>query len=79
MTDDQLISFYKKNELLSKKLVLKKKNLLIYYQDNQTVKFIFIKPEKEMEKAVGFFDYKEKDKQLLKGKNWLVEAYIKIR
>lgn len=43
----------------------------IIFQKQNTAFIIFILPVEEMEKANGFFDYKEKDKELVKGKFWV--------
>jgi len=77
ITDDKLSNYYNEKELLSKKIILKTKDTLVYYQDKTAVKIIFIKPKEDMEKTIGYFDYKEKDKELVKDKNWLNITYIR--
>jgi hypothetical protein len=45
-------------------------NSLIYKSDDHHVIITFLLPLSEMKKANGFFDYGEKDKKLVEGKNW---------
>lgn len=58
------------------RVVFQKKNELIATYGDETYIY-FIKPISEMAQANGFFDYKDKDKKLLQGKNWYVETIIK--
>jgi hypothetical protein len=78
ITDDNLVNYYNEKELLSKKVVLKTKDNLVYYQDETAIKIIFIKPKEDMEKTVGFFDYKEKDKEVTEKKYWLSATLLKV-
>ncbi len=43
---------------------------LMYKSDDHHVIITFLLPLSEMKKANGFFDYGEKDKKLVEGKNW---------
>jgi len=54
----------------------KNTNELIATSGTDTLVY-FIKPISEMAQANGFFDYKDKDKKLLEGKNWYVVTVIK--
>lgn len=51
-------------------ILFKNNDSLIYKPDETHVVITFLKPLSEMEKANGFFDYREKDKELVKGKMW---------
>lgn len=52
-------------------------NLLIR-RNNKEIFLLFLLPYTEMEITNGFFDYREKDKLLVKDKNWLNITRIKI-
>lgn len=45
-------------------------------ESQKSMQIIFIKPIAEMTRANGFFDVKDKDAKLLKGKSWLVITEI---
>lgn len=45
-------------------------NSLIYKENQNTIKIIFLLSGDDMKKANGFFDYQEKDLKLTSGKNW---------
>jgi hypothetical protein len=51
--------------------VLLRTNTGIIYKEGKSIKIVFVKPENEMKKAVGFFEYDGKDKEVTKGKYWL--------
>lgn len=52
-------------------ILFQNKNILIYKENPHIIKLVFILSEEEMKKANGFFDYNDKDKELVKGKYWL--------
>ena len=65
-------SFIKDYYLISEgDLLLRGKNYILLKQNPKKVLLIFLLPESEMKKANGFFDYQEKDKELVRGKYWL--------
>ncbi len=72
---DALVDFNDISQVIKninpEKKIYKNKNDYIYSQNKNKQMIIFIKPLDEMKKANGFFDYKEKDKELVKGKYWL--------
>ena len=43
----------------------------LVYKKNKTVTILFLMPENEMRRTVGFFEYDGKDKELTGGKKWL--------
>ena len=51
---------------------------LIYRKDNY-VYVIFLRPVEVMQETNGFLDYKEHDKELIKGKQWLVISRVKLQ
>lgn len=51
-------------------------NIYIDDQDNKKIVLLFVKPISELEKANGYFDYKQWDKELLKDKYWLSASVI---
>lgn len=57
--------------------VLMRNATSIIYTDGLTTKIIFVIPESEMKKAVGFFDYEGKDKDLTNGKHWVNITSVK--
>ncbi len=61
---DYLISQDKKNVLFPKEQVRISK-------DAKTMQISFVVPVTEMKKAIGYFDYNEKDKELVKDKYWM--------
>ncbi len=63
-SEDYLISQDKKNVLFPKEQVRISK-------DAKTIQISFVVPLSEMKKAVGYFDYNEKDKELVKDKYWI--------
>jgi hypothetical protein len=62
-------------EIKQKDIIVNNRNVLIT-KDKQDIIILFIVRTEEMEKANGFFDYKEKDKKLLKNKYWLDKTII---
>lgn len=52
-------------------IIFSNNSSLIYQEGGKTIKIIFIKPESEMKKAVGFFEYNDVDKKITQGKYWL--------
>lgn len=63
-------------EIKQKDIVFYNKDILVA-KDKENILISFIVSAKEMEKANGFFDYKEKDKELVKDKNWLNVTYVR--
>ncbi len=54
------------------------KNYLLIERSEQNYLLFFILPESDMKKSNGFFDYVEKDKELVKGKYWKNISIITI-
>ncbi len=63
-SEDYLISQDKKTLLFPKEQVR-------ILNDEKTIRISFSVSAEEMKKAVGYFDYNEKDKNLVKGKYWM--------
>ena len=59
-------------------ILFKGRDGLIYRDGPEIIKIVFLINNHEMKKANGFFDYQEKDRNLVEGKNWLNITYIKI-
>lgn len=59
-------------------IIARGENFLIT-QKNDTAWIFLIASLEEMQKANGFFDYREKDKELVKGKYWLTVSSISLR
>lgn len=59
-------------------ILLNDKNIILDQIDEKKHLLIFLKPVVEMEKANGYFDYKQWDKELLKDKYWLTISIITI-
>ena len=53
------------------------KNSLIYKEDAKTIKIVFLLTNTEMQKANGFFDYKDKDTKIIERENWFNITSIK--
>ena len=51
---------------------------LIYRKDGYMY-VIFLRPVEVMQETNGFLDYKEHDKELIKGKQWLVISRVKLQ
>ncbi|PIY68532.1 hypothetical protein COY90_05385 [Candidatus Roizmanbacteria bacterium CG_4_10_14_0_8_um_filter_39_9] len=64
--------------ITGKKILFENKNELIYFEEKNVVRIVFIKPISEMITANAFYDYKDKDKKLLQDKAWYVTASVKI-
>ena len=63
--------FQKLTKYLSESnIIFQNNNSVIYKIDKHNVIISFLLPKTEMIKANGFFDYREKDKELLKDKLW---------
>ncbi len=71
-SDEFLVSADTLGTILNKKY---NKSFLLTQEKNRVI-LVFIKPVKEMVRANGFYDYKDKDKKLLEGKSWLVVITI---
>lgn len=66
------------NSLNKNFILLSKKNQIIY-KNKQTVYLFFLKTNKEMKTANGFFDYNNQDKNIIKGKCWLDITMINLQ
>jgi hypothetical protein len=53
------------------KLIFMNSNSAIYQEGSKTIKIVFLLTNADMQKANGFFDYTDKDKQITEGENWL--------
>lgn len=67
------------NRLNPQDIVAKNKQALLYRYENDKLLLIFVLSGDEMKKANGFFDYREADKEFVKGKNWLNITYIQVK
>lgn len=63
---------------LNKKMVILQTNQILLYKDKNKLFINFVVSEEEMEKAVGVFDYRGKDKNLVKNKFWLDTTVIDL-
>lgn len=63
---DKIVSI----DLRDAKILFQAKNQIIF-EENNTVKIMFLKSIDEMKKANGYFDYGERDIELIRGKYWL--------
>jgi len=68
-SEDYLISQEQKDAFFPKEQVRISK-------DSKTILITFAVPMSEMKKAIGYFDYNEKDKELVKDKYWLDTTFI---
>ena len=70
--ENKLESFFK-DDFKKKFIIIKEAKNFIYFKDkkNQLIYLVFLLPSQKMKKAVGFFDYDEKDKKLVDDKNWI--------
>ena len=81
---DMLTNQSSLNKLIDQKQFQKEKvifmssNSLIYQEDPKTIKIVFLLSNSDMQRANGFFDYQDKDKQLIEGENWFDITSIKI-
>lgn len=72
------------NRLIDQKQFQKEKiifigsNSLIYQENPRAIKIVFLLSNADMQKANGFFDYQDKDKQLTEGENWFNITSLKI-
>jgi len=64
-------------QLQKTQIIFINKNTLIYKADAETIRVAFLLNNNEMKKANGFFDYKDKDKNITEGKNWFNITSIK--
>ena len=58
-------------DVIPKNIIFRDSDSLIYRDGSKTVKIIFIKPQSEMKKAVGFFENNDTDEKITHGKYWL--------
>ncbi len=61
------------------KNVLINTTVLFISKNNKEILLVFLLPYIDMERTNGFFDYQEKDKTLVKDKNWLNITKITIK
>ncbi len=52
------------------KIISTGKNYLIYQEGIKTIEIVFLLSNSDMQKANGYFDYSDKDKQITEGQNW---------
>lgn len=65
-------------EKINKNNVLLQTDTVLIYKDTKKIRIEFLASSDDMKKAVGVFDYAEKDKELVKGKNWYDVAEINL-
>lgn len=60
-------------EIVNRSIIFKKTDEFVFFQEKKSKNYyiIFLLDQQKMKKAVGFFDYEEKDKELVKDKIWL--------
>ena len=80
---DMLTSATKLSNAVSKipqgKIVYSDLNTQIISTNNKTLVILFLLPEKQMEKANGFFNYRDpRDIEYVNNRNWLDITYIKM-
>lgn len=68
-SEEYLISEEQKNAFSPKEQVRISK-------DSKIIHIVFAVPASEMKKAIGYFDYNEKDKDLVKDRRWLDITFI---
>lgn len=75
-----LIDFLNEKKIEKETRIIRETNEFIFFQhkNNGDYYIIFLLNNHKMKKAVGFFDYEEKDKELVKDKYWLSINVIKI-
>jgi hypothetical protein len=66
-----LNSIVDQKQFQNEKLIFMNNNSAIYQDGSKNIKIIFLLTNAEMQKANGFFDYTDKDKQITEGENWL--------
>lgn len=66
-----------KTSVLKENIIFKGENSLIYKQDKNIIKIVFLLSNDEMRKANGFFDYNDKDKKITENKKWLNITTVK--
>ena len=66
------------NNLNSRDIIFKNDNSVIYKKDKQDLVIIFLLSNSDMQKANGFFDYKDKDKAITQGENWFNITIVKV-
>ncbi len=71
VTTNDLSNILTTPALNRKQIIFSDKNTLVYKDNKQLSHIIFLKQLSEMERANGFFNYSDTDKNLAKGKNWL--------
>ncbi len=59
------------NDELNSKTILYSNSNTVLYQENNFYKLIFLKPQQEMKRTVGFFDYDKADREFTDKKYWL--------
>jgi len=62
-----------KEKISQKSNIIRQTKEFIFFQEKKSGNYyiIFLLNGEKMKKAVGFFDYQEKDRELVKGKRWL--------
>lgn len=78
--ENSLLFFLNENKIKNNYQLIRKTNEFIYFKNkNQnTYYFIFLVDNEKMKKAVGFFDYKEKDKKTTENMKWLNITIINL-
>lgn len=77
-TVKSLDSYLKNSQIKKMKVISQGRNYVLLKQDTKNDILIFLVDEAEMESANGFFDFREKDKELVKGKYWLDISLIRL-
>lgn len=65
-----LSALINQKQIREKDIIFMNKNSLIYKEKQNLIKIVFLMSNSDMQLANGFFDYKDKDKNLIKGQNW---------
>lgn len=70
-TQTDLSKVIGEKHLVKEQIIFMNKNSLIYKEGQGTIWITFLLSTDEMKKANGFFDYKDRDKEITQGKKWL--------
>ncbi len=66
-----LSALFDRKQIPKENIIFMGKKSVIYKEEPNYVKIIFLLNNKDMRRAIGFFDYKDKDRELTEGENWL--------
>jgi hypothetical protein len=73
---DEVVNMTK---IQSNKILAKNSRVLIFRETENNLLLIFVLSGEDMKKANGFFDYRKRDKEYVKDKNWVNVSRIEIK